>query len=142
MELYFKRIQQNLVKGCYKENNFFAKLVYNALKAYHQLEVWLQTMTAIDEGGRGGNALLMHLETSFQAFCNLQLTSTPSLAMFQACKFSWLLPLPIVVFVALFSSLRSIMVFRHPWLIDCRKWDAYAGVHVLLAIFRAGIMNI
>jgi hypothetical protein len=27
-------------------------------------------------------------------------------------------------------------------LIDCRKWDAYAGVHVLLAIFRAGIMNI
>jgi hypothetical protein len=37
-ELRFKRIQQNPMKGHYKDHEVFAKLVYNALKAY-QIEV-------------------------------------------------------------------------------------------------------
>jgi hypothetical protein len=54
------------MKGYYEHHEVFAKLVYNALKAY-QLEVWLRTMTALEYMGRGQD-LLIQLETSFQAF--------------------------------------------------------------------------
>jgi hypothetical protein len=57
-------------------------------------------------------------------------------------EFCWLLLPPIAVSVALFLFLRFVMVFCHPWLIYWRKWDACAGVHVLLGIFRTVIINI
>jgi hypothetical protein len=74
-ELGYKRIQQNLMKGHFKDHEIFAKLVFNALKAY-QLDVWLQKTKVMDKGGIGGDDLLVLVEASFQAFCDLQLTST------------------------------------------------------------------
>jgi hypothetical protein len=63
-ELRFKRIQQNPMKGHYKDHEVFAKLVYNALKAY-QLQVWLRTTEAL-ESTSSGTELLLQLETSFR----------------------------------------------------------------------------
>jgi hypothetical protein len=55
------------MKGHFNDHNFFSKLVFNAFKAY-QLDVWLQTTKAMDEGGIGGDDLLwrphfMHFAT-------------------------------------------------------------------------------
>jgi hypothetical protein len=68
-ELRYKWIQQNPMKGHFKDHEIFARLVFNAL------DVWLQTTEVMDEGGIGGNDSLVLVEASFQAFCDLQLTS-------------------------------------------------------------------
>jgi hypothetical protein len=71
------------MKGHFKDQEVFAKLVFNALKAY-QLDVWLQTTKAMDEDEIGGDNLLVRLEALFQAFCNLQLTSTDEMTQVAA----------------------------------------------------------
>jgi hypothetical protein len=67
-ELCFKRVQQNPMKGHFKDHEVFAKLVYNALQGY-QLDVWLRTLTDLDATGTATGAdLLGGLEMSFQTF--------------------------------------------------------------------------
>jgi hypothetical protein len=81
-ELRFKRIQQNPMKGHYKDHEVFAKLVYSTLKSY-QLDVWLRTTTKLDATGTG-EGMLLCLETSFQSFCDQQLTSNDDMTVIAA----------------------------------------------------------
>jgi hypothetical protein len=64
-ELRSKRIQQNPMKGHYKDHVVFAKLVFNVLSAY-QLEVWLKTPAVVDATGTGTD-LLLQLESSYSS---------------------------------------------------------------------------
>jgi hypothetical protein len=81
-ELRFKRIQQNPMRGHYKDHEVFAKLVFNALKA-HQLEVWLTTVTEI-ESFKTADDPLTCLENSFQSFCDRQLSSQDDMSRLAA----------------------------------------------------------
>jgi hypothetical protein len=74
-ELRFKRIQQNPMKGHFKDHEVFAKLVFNALMEY-QLHVWLSKTNLLEtaESMEAGAVQLLHLEASFTEFCKQQLT--------------------------------------------------------------------
>jgi hypothetical protein len=64
-ELRFKRIQQNPMKGHFKDHEVFAKLVFNALMEY-QLHVWLSKTNSLEtaESMEAGALQLLHLEAS------------------------------------------------------------------------------
>ena len=82
-KLRFKWIQQNLMKGSYKDHEVFGKLVFNALKKYW-LEIWMHSTTAVDDVGLVGDDLLLKMETSFVTFCKAQLTSSDEMTRLAA----------------------------------------------------------
>jgi hypothetical protein len=81
-ELRFKRIQQNPMKGHFKDHEVFAKLVYNALTSY-QHDAWLSTTGELDAFGVADDPLLA-METSYQAFCERQLNSEDAMSRLAA----------------------------------------------------------